>query len=130
MDSYSTTVILSGAQPPWKPNGTRTGKRMVAIGSPAKSWASKIHRWSSAVAPGFRTNDRLRRHPARAIVMDLSRLALHVVLHCRAERHVVAPVRAVDIAIGLPAVAPIDPREFIAAVINDRLRQSTERSME
>jgi hypothetical protein len=37
MHSYSTTVILSGAQPPWKPNGTRTGRRIVATGSPAKS---------------------------------------------------------------------------------------------
>ena len=42
MHSYSTTVILSGAQPPWKPNGTRTGRRIVAIGSPAKSWASRM----------------------------------------------------------------------------------------
>src|SRR6185436_15691101 len=40
--SYSTTVTLSGAQPPWKPNGTRTGRRTVAIGSPAKSWASRM----------------------------------------------------------------------------------------
>ena len=32
MHSYSTTVILSGAQPPWKPCGTRTGRRIVAIG--------------------------------------------------------------------------------------------------
>ena len=42
MHSYSTTVTLSGAQPPWKPNGTRTGRRIVAIGSPAKSWASRM----------------------------------------------------------------------------------------
>jgi hypothetical protein len=27
---YSTTVILSGAHPRWKPNGTRTGSRIVA----------------------------------------------------------------------------------------------------
>ena len=35
-------AFTSGAQPPWKPNGTRTGKRIVAIGSPAKSWASRM----------------------------------------------------------------------------------------
>ena len=32
-----STVIRSGAHPPWKPCGTRTGKRIVAIGSPVKS---------------------------------------------------------------------------------------------
>ena len=42
MHSYSMTMTLSGAQPPWKPNGTRTGRRIVATGSPAKSWASRM----------------------------------------------------------------------------------------
>jgi len=37
--------------------------------------------------------------------MDLGGLALHVVLHGGTEGHVVAPMRTVDIAIGLPAVA-------------------------
>ena len=35
-------AFTSGAQPPWKPNGTRTGRRIVAIGSPAKSCASRM----------------------------------------------------------------------------------------
>ena len=30
---YSTTLILSGAQPPWKPCGTRTGRRIVKLGA-------------------------------------------------------------------------------------------------
>jgi hypothetical protein len=34
---YSSKVGLSGAHPPWKVNGTRTGRRIVATGSPAKS---------------------------------------------------------------------------------------------
>lgn len=34
-----STVILSGAHPPWKPCGTRTGRRIVATGSPVKSCA-------------------------------------------------------------------------------------------
>ncbi len=74
--------------------------------------------------------DRLRCHPARTIVMDLGRLALQVVLHRRAERHVLAPVRGVEIAIGVPAVTPIDPREFVAAVVQHRLGQSPGRAME
>src|SRR5262249_19010783 len=68
---YSATVSLSGAHPPWKVNGTRTGRRIVATGSPAKSWASRmtmslrsrsgsetedmVQPSSSAAAPGFRT---------------------------------------------------------------------------
>src|SRR5262249_49074970 len=67
--------------------------------------------------------DWLRCHPAPTIIMTLGRLALHVVLHCRAESHVVTPVRSVDVAIRLPAVAPIDPRKFVATVIQHRFRQ-------
>ena len=64
--------------------------------------------------------------------MDLCRLALHVVLHTPSQRRHVgfAPVRTVNIPIRLPAVASIDAREFVAAVVDDRLRQPAGRAME
>jgi hypothetical protein len=45
----------------------------------------------------------LRCHPAATIIMDLGCDALEIVLHRRAESHIVAPVRCVHIAIGLLA---------------------------
>src|SRR5262245_28247534 len=52
--------------------------------------------------------DRLGCHSARTILLDLGRPALRVVLHRRTEGYIVAPVRRVDVAIGLPAVSSID----------------------
>ena len=64
--------------------------------------------------------DRLRCHPAPTIVMDLGRTARQVAFHCRAESHVLAPMRSVEISIGLSAVTSIDPGELIASVVQHR----------
>jgi hypothetical protein len=69
-------------------------------------------------------------HQSASVRLKAIRPALQVALHRRAELHVIAPASRVDVAIILPAAAPVDAGELVAAVIQHRLRQSPGRAVD